>query len=87
MMALLSTGFPQSLHFTRPISDLSGSAPYIFMSRADSHDVGGEGGVLIASGVEGTDGRLSQENEGGSGEWLGLSLIVMLVAGFKPDRN
>jgi len=49
------------------------------MSRAESHDVGGDGGEPVSEGVEGVAGTLSQENGGGSGERLGLSRIVMVV--------
>jgi hypothetical protein len=66
-------GLSQSLHFTRPISEVevSGWAPKSFMSRAESHEVGGEGSEAGSSGGEGGR-RLSQEKgEAGSD---GLSL-------------
>lgn len=52
-MALRSTGLSQSLQRTTPRSDLSGSTPKIFMSRAESHDVGGEGSSAICASVGG----------------------------------
>ena len=85
-MALRSTGFSQSLHLTMPTVDFSGEAPKIFMSRAYSHCVGGDGGALAAdSSAEedgcGESGTLSHEKgEPGSGDELALSLSV-IVAG------
>jgi len=57
---------------------LSGSAPYTFISAADSHDVGGEG--RLDCDVEGdigggVVGRFSKEN--GDEESDGLSLSVI----------
>lgn len=77
-MALLSTGFSHSLHLTTPTSALSGLAPNIFMSRAESHDVGGEGRTLGSAGGEGDLGRFDQENGSGEGSVLGLSLNVIV---------
>lgn len=76
-MKLLKTGFPQSLHLTSPISevDVSGRAPKIFMSRAESHDVGGEGSVF--SVLDGGEGASQENGDAGAGE--GLSLRVMVV--------
>ena len=54
--------------------DVSGRAPKIFMSRAESHDVGGEGKVL--SEVVGGEGTSHEKGEAGGGE--GLSLRVMV---------
>lgn len=71
-------GFEQSLHCTIPISKvlLRGSAPNIFMSRAESHEVGGgkaakeEGG----DGGGGLEGRVLNERGAGDGVGEGLSL-------------
>ncbi len=76
--ALRKMGFAQSLHCTIPISEvlLRGSAPNIFMSRAESHEVGGgkadkrEGG----EGGGGLDDRDWNERVGGDGVGEGLSL-------------
>ncbi len=77
-IALLITGFSQSLHLTRPTVELSGDAPKIFMSFAESHCVGGEGGSEGVSGAEGELGSLSQaKGESGGGDGLGLSLRVI----------
>lgn len=73
-------GFAQSLHCTIPISDvlLRGSAPKIFMSRADSHDVGG-GKADRDTGEEGggVGGRLSKVS--GAGDWDCLSLSLRVI--------
>lgn len=77
-MALRITGFSQSLHLTSPAVALKGDAPKIFMSLAESHCVGGEGGSEGVSGVVGELGSLSHEKgEIGAGDGLGLSLRVM----------
>jgi len=77
-------GFAQSLHCTSPISEvlLSGSAPNIFMSRAESHDVGGGRADNEAGGGEGggVEGRESKERGAGDGECLSLSLTVIGAA-------
>ena len=58
--------------------ELKGDAPKIFMSFAESHCVGGEGGSDEVSGVVGEPGRLSHEKgDAGGGDRLGLSLRVM----------
>lgn len=44
---------------------LRGSAPNIFMSRAESHDVGGEDNEPGGSGGVVGDGRASHEKAGG----------------------
>ena len=78
-MALRSTGLSQSLHFTMPISDFSGWAPNIFISRADSHDVGGDGSDATFSVFGGgEEGNASHENAGGD-SLAGLSLSDMMV--------
>ena len=84
-MALRNMGFAQSLHCTSPISEvlLSGSAPNIFMSRAESHDVGGGRADNEAGGGEGggEEGRESKERRGaGDGECLSLSFTVIGAA-------
>lgn len=65
-----------------PISDvlLRGSAPKIFMSRAVSHEVGGdkaerERGGEVGGGV---GGRLSKERGAGDGDSLRVSFRVIL---------
>lgn len=76
--ALRKMGFAQSLHCTMPISEvlLRGSAPNSFMSRAESHEVGGgkagkeEGG----EGGGGLDDMLLKERGAGEGVGEGLSL-------------
>lgn len=73
-------GLAQSLHCTIPISDvlLRGSAPKIFMSRAVSHEVGGD--KVDRGGDErgGVGGRLSKERGAGDGDCLRLSFRVIL---------
>ena len=80
-MALRKTGFAQSLHCTIPISEvlLRGSAPNIFMSRAESHEVGGVGPDNEVGGGEGGGvvGRESKERGAGDGECLSLSFTVI----------
>lgn len=78
-MALRSTGFRHSLHFTMPISSPSGSTPNTFMSRADSQDVGGDGGLSGCSCTGGEGGAMSHENGDAGGEGLGLSFKVIAV--------
>ena len=68
-MALRNTGFSQSLQRTTPISDLSGSTPKIFISRAESHDVGGEGSSATCASVGDVwRGAVSESQEKGDGE-------------------
>jgi len=80
-MALRKIGFPQSLHCTMPISEvlLRGSAPNIFMSRAESHDVGGGRPDSEAGGGEGggVGGRESKDRGAGDGDCLSLSFSVI----------
>jgi hypothetical protein len=76
--ALRKMGFAQSLHCTMPISEvlLRGSAPNIFMSRAESHEVGG-GKADKVEGGEGGGGlsdRVWKERGAGEGVGEGLSL-------------
>lgn len=81
-MALRKIGLSQSAQRTTPMSARSGWAPNIFMSRAESHDVGG-GGRPVTSGVFGDSARggLRASHENGEGEWLvRLSLSVMAEA-------
>jgi hypothetical protein len=73
---LLRTGFSQSLHLTTPMSELSGWEPKSFMSRADSHDVGGDGRDEGSDGDSGEAGRASQE-KGVVGGLVGLSFSAM----------
>jgi hypothetical protein len=63
-IALRKTGLSHSLHLTTPMSEASGLAPKIFMSRAESHEVGGEGREDGSMRGEGERGRFDQENGG-----------------------
>lgn len=76
---LRRTGFSQSLHFTTPISDtdVRGWQPKIFMSRAESHAVGGDGSEAASLLVNGGT-WVSQEN-GGGGLVSGLSRVELMV--------
>ncbi len=78
-MALLSTGFSQSLQRTTPTVVFKGVAPNSFMSFAVSHCVGGEGGTVETSG-RGELGMLSQE-KGLDGPGIGLGLNFNVMAG------
>ena len=80
-MALFNIGFSQKLHRTRPISNLRGSLPNILISLAESHAVGGEGGIPGGEGDEsGVVGKLSHENgAAGDGAFVDFSLSVMMV--------
>lgn len=68
-MALRSTGLSQSGQRTTPMSDFSGSAPNVFMSRAESHDVGGDGSSASNGSVCDLGGS-SESHENGGGELL-----------------
>jgi len=57
--------------------DVSGRAPKIFMSRAESHDVGGEGRVL--SEVVGGEGTSQEKGEVGGGEGFSLRVMVRVA--------
>ena len=76
--ALRKMGFAQSLHCTIPISAvlLRGSEPNIFMSRAESHAVGGG----KAAKEEGGDGGVGLEDrvlkERGAGDGVGDCLSL-----------
>jgi hypothetical protein len=62
------------------MSAFRGSAPNIFISRADSHEVGGEGNEPVGSEAAGGEGSASHEK--GGGESLirfSLSVIVVVV--------
>ena len=76
-IALRRIGLRHSLHLTRPVSWTSGSEPNVFISRAESHDVGGEGARSGGSKEGGVEGSSSQEKGEAGGEGLGLSLRVM----------
>ena len=80
--ALRNTGFSHSLHLTMPTVLVSGEAPNTFMSRAESHCVGGEDGSGGVSGVAGELGRLSQENvlEGASGREIEKNALFWTLA-------
>jgi hypothetical protein len=72
-----------------PISEvlLRGSAPNIFMSRAESHDVGG-GKADKEEGGEGggLEDRVSKESGVGEGVCLSLSFTVIAVVESKGSR-
>jgi hypothetical protein len=85
-IALRKIGLSHSEQRTTPMSARSGWAPNIFMSRAESHDVGGEGRP-VTSGAFGDPARggLSASHENGEGEWLvRLSLIVIAAQRLTP---
>jgi hypothetical protein len=81
-IALRKMGFAQSLHCTMPISEvlLRGSAPNIFMSRAESHNVGGGRPVkaIEGEGGGGLEGSASKVSGAGEGDCLSLSLRVII---------
>jgi len=90
-IALRKIGLSQSVQRTTPMSARSGCTPNIFMSRAESHDVGGEGRP-VTSDVFGdvARGGLSASQENGEGEWLvRLSLIVIVskMGSHSPERK
>ncbi len=65
-----------------PTVVFKGVAPNTFMSRAESHCVGGDGGEVGTSTDCGEFGTLSHENDDeGAGEGLGLSFSVMFGDG------
>jgi hypothetical protein len=80
--ALRRMGFAQSLHCTIPISEvlLRGSAPNIFMSRAESHEVGGGKAAKEEGGEKGggLEGRVL--NERGAGDGVGECLSLRRTA-------
>lgn len=52
------------------------------MSRAESHNVGGDGERETLSGVGGSMGAVSHEKGwGGSGDELGFSLTAIIIQG------
>lgn len=63
-----------------PTSCLRGSAPYVFMSFADSHCVGGDGSAATSPGGLGAAVSQEKTREVGLGESLRRRLIVMVVA-------
>lgn len=71
----------QSLHLIMPTSSSRGSAPNVFMSRAESHAVGGDGSSFDALCAGGVCGETSHENGEAGGEELGLSLRAIVVVG------
>lgn len=79
--ALRKIGLSQSAQRTTPMSARSGWAPNIFMSRAESHDVGGGGRPVTSCALgELARGGLRASHENGEGEWLvRLSLSVMAM--------
>ena len=81
--ALRRIGFEQSLHLTIPMSWERGDAPKVFMSGAESHDVGGEGARSEGSKAGGDEGSRSHVKGDAGGEGLGLSFRV--IAGGTED--
>ena len=77
-MKLRKTGLPHSLHFTRPMSevDVRGRTPNNFISRAVSHEVGGDGRGEIGR-VDG--GEPASQDTNGSGGLEGFSLRVIVT--------
>lgn len=78
-MKLRKIGLPHSLHFTRPISevDVRGRTPNNLISRAVSHEVGGDGrGEICIDGGEST----SHDTNGSCGlEGFSLRVIVTVT--------
>ena len=77
-MKLRKIGFPHSLHFTRPMSeiDVRGRTPNNFISRAVSHEVGGDGRDEICRAGEGES--TSHDTNGSSG-LAGFNLRVIVT--------
>lgn len=74
-MKLRKIGLPHSLHLTRPMSevDVSGRTPNSFISRAVSHEVGGDGSDDTVDGGESTSHDMN-------GRGLpGFSLRVIMI--------
>lgn len=70
----------QSAHLTRPISDVEvrGRAPKSFMSRATSHEVGGDaGGAVVASEAAEGEGMSHEKGETGCGGGFRRTLIMV----------
>ena len=79
-MKLRKIGLPHSLHFTRPMSevDVRGRTPNNLISRAVSHEVGGDGRDEICR-VDG-DKSTSHDVNGSSGlEGFSLRVIVTVT--------
>ena len=79
---LRRTGLAQSAHFTRPISDVEvrGRAPKSFISRATSHEVGGDaGGADVTSEAAEGDGMSHENGEKGCGDGFKRTLIMVDV--------
>lgn len=79
-MKLLKIGLPHSLHFTRPMSevDVRGRTPNNLISRAVSHEVGGDGRGDICR-VDGGE-SISHDTNGNSGlEGFSLKVIVTVT--------
>jgi len=87
--ALRKMGFAQSLHCTIPISEvlLRGSAPNIFMSRAESHEVGGgkAGREEEGEGGGGLEDRVL--NERGAGDGVGECLSLRRTTIIKSSKG
>lgn len=88
-IALRKIGLSQSAQRTTPMSARSGWAPNIFMSRAESQDVGGEGRPETSGAFgDAARGGLSASHENGEGEWLvRLSLIVIARTGLLTHKK
>ena len=66
---------------------LRGSAPNIFMSRAESHEVGGgNAGKEGGEGVGGLEDRVRNERGAGEGVGEGLSLRDIIRQGELPRQ-
>ena len=81
-MKLRKIGLPHSLHFTRPMSevDVRGRTPNNFISRAVSHEVGGEGRGEMWK-VDGGE-SISHDTNGSNGlEGFSLRVIVTVTHG------
>ena len=79
-MKLRKIGLPHSLHFTRPMSEVEvrGRTPNNLISRAVSHEVGGDGRGEICR-VDGSEST-SHDTNGSSGlEGFSLRVIVTVT--------
>jgi hypothetical protein len=77
-MKLRKIGLPHSLHFTRPMSevDVRGRTPNNLISRAVSHEVGGDGRGELCR-----DESVSHDTNGSSGlEGFSLKVIVTVTS-------
>jgi hypothetical protein len=84
-MKLLRIGLPHSLHLTRPISEVAvrGREPKIFMSRAESHEDGGEGNDAGSS----TAWMSNVNGEGAMDDVLSLMAMMVDLQGKDDPRS